>query len=349
MAPSVLGKRTANVLEEEDLNAVPTPRSTKRLRNLHIHEEVDEDDGIPAKAKVRVTPRRLTRGTRSKVNSLKSGVQGVVDIDGVNNENREPEPEPENNNEDITRVEEPSRIASNPRTEFATPHKSRFRDALASDTAKTPTTPRHRVIVGAKPLTPRTPRTPRALSLAGPAITNTVYTPAKQLFARNASPGQLVGRENEHDELKTVISNALGEYKGSCVYVSGPPGTGKSAVVGGLLGEFDIAKFLKDKHDKKEFENVKTASINCASITNARDIYGRLLDELSPETVEKQIFKKSEMDMLRSMFISRAKKNATFYVVTLDEIDHLLSTTTSDDSSVLSTLSIPPSPQSQES
>ncbi|KAI5289261.1 AAA ATPase [Ascosphaera aggregata] len=360
MAPSFLGKRRVAALDDEDETAVPSPRSTKRLRNLRIHEEADEGDGPTANIREScLSLRKTPRSTRTKLNSLKAGVQAIIDIDGVNtdrpsvavlDENRDPQPRPEPEyNENSAGLEEPPHVISNPRTEFATPHKSRFRDALASSQpAQSPSTPRHRIIVGSRPLTPRTPRTPRALSLAaGPAITSTVYTPAKQLFARNASPGQLVGRENERDELKSIISNALGVFKGSCVYVSGPPGTGKSAVVGGLLGEFDMADYLKDKDVQKEYQNVKTASINCASMTIAKDIYRRLLDELSPEGAEKQVFKKSEVDILRGMFVTRSKKNATFYIVTLDEIDHLLSTSSagnnhntksSDDSSVLSTL-----------
>ncbi|KAI5296433.1 AAA ATPase [Ascosphaera acerosa] len=184
------------------------------------------------------------------------------------------------------------------------------------------------------------------MALAGLRPTYTVYTSAKRLFARNASPGQLVGRETERDELQSVIASAVKSCKGSCVYISGPPGTGKSAVVGGLLGEFDIADYLKAQQGVKELRQIRTASVNCASMNNARDIFGRLLEELAPGTAQQQLFKKSASDALQDMFLAPIDQKAPtpFYIVTLDEVEHLLSTPItahgmhSDDSSVLSTL-----------
>ncbi|KAI5300777.1 AAA ATPase [Ascosphaera pollenicola] len=310
MTPSVLGKRRVGVLEEEELTAIPSPRSNKRLRNLQIHEEVDENDGGDS-----------PRVTRSTAKSLKAGVQGVIDIDGVNNENREPAPEPENN-EDAAIVDEPSRIVPNPRAEFTTPHKSRFRDALAPvQGVKSPSTPRHRVIVGAKPLTPRTPRTPRG----GPVYTTTVYTPAKKLFARNSWPDQLVGRETEQEELRNAIRDTLGNCKGSCVYVSGPPGTGKSAVVDGLERGRNLDKILQDKLDRKDIKSVRTEYFNCASMTDASGIYRRLLERFTMNDSDYHYFMGTEASVLRGLFLSRSKKDAgIFYVITLDEIDHLM-------------------------
>jgi cell division control protein 6 len=96
------------------------------------------------------------------------------------------------------------------------------------------------------------------------------------------------------------------------MYVSGPPGTGKSALVEEVCRGLDGEK------------RVKVANINCASMTTARDIYGRLIEELCDDT--SQVFRKGEVERLRGMFLPRKGSSDHLYLVTLDEIDHLLTT-----------------------
>ncbi|OAX80001.1 hypothetical protein ACJ72_05672 [Emergomyces africanus] len=210
-----------------------------------------------------------------------------------------------------------------PPHEFASPKTpSRYRDALPNTTntnictAKIPVTPKHRIQVSCSgiTLTPRTPRT-----IASPAIAQSVYTPARQLFARSASPGRLVGRESERQELAEFIQNAVQLRQGDCMYVSGPPGTGKSAVVDEVFQSLCM---------NMENESVKVARINCASMTSSKDIYAKLADELCEDP---QLFKKSRTELLAGMFMQKRRTPSTtntsaFYLVALDEIDHLLST-----------------------
>lgn len=91
------------------------------------------------------------------------------------------------------------------------------------------------------------------------------------------------------------------------MYISGPPGTGKSALVEEVCQDMKL-------------EKAKVANINCVSMRSSRDIYGRLVEEFSEDP---QIFKKSQAEVLRGIFLPK-KHSAEFYVVSLDEIDHLL-------------------------
>lgn len=196
--------------------------------------------------------------------------------------------------------------------EIKTPSKSRYRDAIDS----TPVTPKHRVQVGGKSLTPRTPRqtsTPTTTS----TTTQTIYTNARQLFARGASSGRIVGRDAEREKLLSFLQDGVESRKGGCLYVSGPPGTGKSAMVQEVCGEMDLS-------------SVKVAHVNCASMRLARDVYSKLVEELCDDS---QVFKKSEAERLRGLFVPKDKRDDMF-LVTLDEIDHLLTS----DAEVLQTL-----------
>lgn len=185
-----------------------------------------------------------------------------------------------------------------PSGEFKTPQHPKFRDALAAS----PATPKHRVQVGASPLTPRTPR-----QTSSPAAPQTVYTQARQLFSRGANAGQLVGREAEREKLASFIQDGIESQNGGCLYVSGPPGTGKSAMVEEVCHGIGL-------------ESVKVAHVNCTSMRAARDIYSKLVEIFCDNS---QIFKKSEAERLKAMFIP-TKKGSQLYLVTLDEIDHLL-------------------------
>ncbi|CAG7937756.1 unnamed protein product [Penicillium olsonii] len=219
---------------------------------------------------------------------------------------------------------EPEKLKDVPETaedvkpiEFKTPSKSRFRDALP----QSPITPRHRVQVGAKAITPRTPRhadlppTPR--QTATPTITHSVYSQARQLFARGASSGRLVGRDAEREKLVSFLTEGVESRSGGCLYISGPPGTGKSAMVQEVCKDLDLS-------------NVRVSHVNCASMRVSRDVYSRLIQDFGADT---DMFKKSEADRLKAMFIP-SKNAEDLFLVTLDEIDHLLN----GDSGVLQSL-----------
>ncbi|OOQ90812.1 putative cell division control protein Cdc6 [Penicillium brasilianum] len=190
--------------------------------------------------------------------------------------------------------------------EFKTPQKARFRDALQ----QSPSTPRHRVQVGAKAVTPRTPRhanlppTPR--QSATPTAAQSVYSQARQLFARGANSGRLVGRETEREKVATFIEDCVKTQKGGCLYISGPPGTGKSAMVNEVCQDMDLS-------------DVKVSHVNCVSMRNARDVYSKLIQDFDEDS---DVFKKSEGDRLKDLFVP-SKPNGLF-LVSLDEMDHLL-------------------------
>lgn len=96
--------------------------------------------------------------------------------------------------------------------------------------------------------------------------------------------------------------------RGGCVYVSGPPGTGKSAMLDEVCRDLNVQSVVKSAH------------VNCVSMRTARDIYGKLIESLCEDS---EVFSMSDSDKLKSMFIP-AKKSDDLFLVTLDEIDHLL-------------------------
>jgi cell division control protein 6 len=182
-----------------------------------------------------------------------------------------------------------------PVKQAATPTTPRHRDALAGKVA---VTPRHRLIIAGRQLTPHSPNTPRHTA-------PTIYNEARQVFARGSAPTALYGRDNERKELESFISARTKSKKSGCIYVSGPPGTGKSAFVNEVC------------QSASSDGTVKTGYINCMSVKNATDLYRTLLEEFVDIT---EIVEGEEMDALKQLFMQRK----TSYLVTLDEVDHLL-------------------------
>jgi cell division control protein 6 len=136
------------------------------------------------------------------------------------------------------------------------------------------------------------------------------------MFARGATSTRIVGRDTEREKLTSFIQDGVDSGKGGCLYVSGPPGTGKSALVQEVCHDMDL-------------KSLKIAHLNCASMRGARDVYSRLIGDLCNDH---DVFKKSEPDRLRLMFTS--DENDDLFLVTLDEIDHLLTA----DSGILQSL-----------
>lgn len=178
-----------------------------------------------------------------------------------------------------------------------TPKTPRRRDALS----------KQRVGVAGIPLTPRTPRTPRTPSQHTGAV-KSIFNAARRVFSRGAEPGPIVGRRNEREELEHFVTEAVQKGTGGCLYVSGPPGTGKSALVGEICEE------------RKRSDTLQFAYINCMSVKNAGDVYTQLVSELE---ISDDVFGSKAKEMFAAAITS--KQRPSTYLVVLDEIDQLLS------------------------
>ncbi|OQD76533.1 hypothetical protein PENDEC_c004G06066 [Penicillium decumbens] len=299
MAATVLGKRTRGA---EDTEGLPVRTASKR-RTIAPRAPRQDAPVIPLR-RTRSTAKRLGQEPDQENDDVKKNLDKAPSKHTIREE-QGGSPTKINSHFRTSKLVEEETPA--PIVEFKTPQKNRFRDALPTS----PVTPRHRVQVGAKAATPRTPRhtdlppTPR--QSATPTVAQSVYSQARQLFARGANSGRLVGREMEREKVTTFIENCLESKKGSCLYISGPPGTGKSAMVNEVCQDMDLS-------------NVKVSHVNCVSMRSARDVYSKLVQDFCDDS---EVFKKSEAERLKAMFVP-SQKTDTLFLVSLDEMDHLL-------------------------
>ncbi|OAA49240.1 cell division control protein Cdc6 [Metarhizium rileyi] len=180
-----------------------------------------------------------------------------------------------------------------------TPSTPRHRDALSDY----PTTPRHAVMSAGKLFRRLTPNSPLS-----PSTVQTVYHSARQLFARGAEPGQLIGRESEREELTNFLDRCNSSTPNGCLYVSGAPGTGKSAMI------TEMTRGLSEQ------DGITSVYINCMSIKSSKDLYTTLLTELGENG---NVSENEAISALQLVFSPKAKSSSV-YLITLDEIDHIL-------------------------
>ncbi|XP_050074603.1 cell division control protein 6 homolog [Anopheles maculipalpis] len=119
--------------------------------------------------------------------------------------------------------------------------------------------------------------------------------------------GKLPEREKEYDELVAYVENVLSSNGSGSLYISGPPGTGKTATLQRILNYPPFVKKLKPVY------------INCTSIKSVGSIYKKISEELDLRvsgTTEKLYQAAIETHLER--------KHKTIMLV-LDEIDQLSS------------------------
>ncbi|KAK2594158.1 AAA ATPase [Conoideocrella luteorostrata] len=180
-----------------------------------------------------------------------------------------------------------------------TPSTPRHRDALTGY----PTTPRHAVMSAGKLFKRLTPNSPLS-----PSTIQTIYHSARQLFARGAEPGQLIGRESERRHLSKYLERCTSSSPNGCLYVSGAPGTGKSAMITEMTRGY------------LEEEGINSAYINCMSIKSSKDLYTTLLTELGQDG---NLTESEAISALQQAFCPKTDSTQV-YLITLDEIDHIL-------------------------
>lgn len=276
MPCSTLGKRTRATVEagKSDCHG-KNPRSPK---------------ATPAHIPSAVIPETPTKRTRR-------ATKPVI----YNDENLDPEAIHDEGDDVLDEL--PAKRQRTNKAQPVTPSTPRHRNALSSQ----PGTPRHAVMSAGKLFKRMTPSSP-----ASPSTIQTIYHSARQLFAHGAEPGQLIGRDSEREQLTNFLQRcSLSSASPSgCLYVSGPPGTGKSAMITEIL----------QQHSKKE--GVHSAYVNCMSIKSSKDLYNTLLGALLGDGHD--LPEPDALSTLQNLFCPKKKTSSTAYLVTLDEIDHIL-------------------------
>ncbi|KAG7903367.1 hypothetical protein KL935_000899 [Ogataea polymorpha] len=159
-----------------------------------------------------------------------------------------------------------------------------------------------------------------------------VYSRAKKLFLRSSAMDldgfALTAREAEARLLRQHIDQCLLKLESTSIYVSGPPGTGKTAQVNAILSSL-IVEDIENADDriykvpvridsKRINRRLRIAKINCMTVRKAEDIFDAIYSDLEGQFTRKR---RTSQDLKRFL---TDKSKCDITIVVLDEMDNLM-------------------------
>ncbi|XP_008107787.2 origin recognition complex subunit 1 [Anolis carolinensis] len=165
---------------------------------------------------------------------------------------------------------------------------------------------------------PRTPKTPRDATPRIRVRNQTTPKPANALEeARvrlhvSAVPESLPCREKEFQDICNFIESKLIDRTGGCMYISGVPGTGKTATV------HEVIHYLQQAAENDELPSFQFIEINGMKLTDPHQAYVQILKLLTGQKATAN----HAAELLEKMFCKSGSKRETIVLV-VDELDLL--------------------------
>jgi origin recognition complex subunit 1 len=209
------------------------------------------------------------------------------------------------------------------------PKTPRKRRKMTSNTVSTPrssskagaataskyTTPTHKRIMIKKPIE-ITPLGTRVLSPS--QYMSTPYSQARTTLHVSAVPTALPCRSNEFSTVYSHLYSAIADGSGACIYISGTPGTGKTATVREVVASLHQAVL------DEELDDFNFVEINGMKVTEPHQSYSLLWEALKGDHVSPN----HALSLLEQEF-SHPSPRRIPCVVLMDELDQLVTKTQS--------------------
>lgn len=181
-----------------------------------------------------------------------------------------------------------------------------------SKTKQTPqkfTTPNHKRIIVKKPLT-FTPLSTRHLS---PSHTTSPFQLARSTLHVSSVPLTLPCRTSEFSTVYTHLEAAISSGTGACIYISGVPGTGKTATVREVVSQLNASV------QAEELDDFIFVEINGMKVTDPHQSYSLLWEALKGDRVSPS----HALGLLEREFDHPSPRRVPC-VVLMDELDQLI-------------------------
>lgn len=168
------------------------------------------------------------------------------------------------------------------------------------------------------PSSPRTPRTPRHATPSIPCRSRPAKQPANSLEEARARlhvssvPESLPCREQEFQDIYSFVESKVVDGTGGCMYISGVPGTGKTATV------HEVLRCLQVAAENGEIPVFTFIEINGMKMTDPHQAYIQILQRLTGQKATAD----HAASLLEKRFSSPAPRKETT-VLLVDELDLL--------------------------
>ncbi|KAL7746924.1 Origin recognition complex, subunit 1 [Sorochytrium milnesiophthora] len=201
--------------------------------------------------------------------------------------------------------------------EASTPRRKRLRRSPGR--VSTPTSTRKRYAIDTTNPAPL-PKRRRPTNVAT-AASVTSYEEARQRLHVSAVPDSLPCREDEFAAIYGHLEAALQDQRGACIYISGVPGTGKTATV------YEVMRTLQEQSgEDKELPEFTFVEVNGMKVLEPNQSYSILYQAITQQKVTPA----HAQELLSTMYTKHntseadARKHQPLTVVLLDELDLLV-------------------------
>ena len=143
--------------------------------------------------------------------------------------------------------------------------------------------------------------------------TNSPFQIARMRLHVSSVPISLPCREDIFSQVYTHLEAAISEGSGSCIYISGTPGTGKTATVREAVSQLHTAV------QAEELDDFIFVEINGMKVTDPHQAYSMLWEALEGDRVSPS----HALDLLEREF-SHPSPRRVPCVVLMDELDQLV-------------------------
>ncbi|KAF2495937.1 P-loop containing nucleoside triphosphate hydrolase protein [Lophium mytilinum] len=197
-----------------------------------------------------------------------------------------------------------------------TPKKRRRLNEAATPTSKRKDqtlgkflTPTHKRIVIKKPLE----FTPLGTRILSPSALSSPFQIARNQLHVSSVPAALPCREEEFSTVYSHLEAAITEGSGSCIYISGTPGTGKTATVREVVAQLNASVLAE------ELDDFIFVEINGMKVTDPHQSYSLLWEALRGDRVSPA----HALELLEREFSTPSPRRVPC-VVLMDELDQLV-------------------------
>jgi origin recognition complex subunit 1 len=213
-------------------------------------------------------------------------------------------------------VEDDDFIAKDDDDEPRTPRKRRKQSEVSTPKSKGKTltprkfiTPTHKRIIVKKALE----ITPLGTRILSPNALASPYQLARNQLHVSTVPAALPCREEEFSEVYQQLEKAITDGTGSCIYIAGTPGTGKTATVREVVAQLNAAVVAE------ELDDFIFVEINGMKVTDPHQAYSLLWEALRGDRVSPS----HALELLEREFSTPSPRRVPC-VVLMDELDQLV-------------------------
>ncbi|CAX45500.1 DNA replication licensing factor, putative [Candida dubliniensis CD36] len=149
-----------------------------------------------------------------------------------------------------------------------------------------------------------------------PSLSTSIYSQAKALFQRGSNLGHsndyfLTSREKEAKYITDFVTNSIQQKVSNSLYISGPPGTGKTAQVQLILQPY------------QQKSRIRVVKINCMTLNNPEQIYHEIYCKIMNK-LSISFHKRKTLDDFMTLMNDNENQQFDSVIVLLDELDSLI-------------------------